>query len=100
MNSFLNSALQQSLQTTKEYLDDFVSQSNVDLAIAYGDSFDGQKGLRVIESLVANNLDSLNIEIRPSQEINYGQTRRNYTFISILQSWSRRTLLHSRGRKR
>ena len=74
MNSLLNSALQDSLQTTKDYLYDFVSSSDVEsLAIAFGDSFDRQQGLSVIESLVANNLDSLNIEIRPSQEINYGQ---------------------------
>ena len=75
VNSLFDSVLQQSLQTTKDYLDDFVSSSDVenDLAIAFGDSFDRQQGLSVIESLVANNLDSLNIEVRPSQEINYGQ---------------------------
>ena len=75
MNSFSNSALQQSLQITKDYLNDFINSSNAgsNLAIAFGDSLDRQQGLNVIESLVANNLDSLNIEILPSQEINYGQ---------------------------
>ena len=74
MNSLLNSALQQSLQITKDYLNDFISSSDAgsNLAIAFGDSLDRQQGLNVIESLVANNLD-LNIEILPSQEINYGQ---------------------------
>ena len=75
INSVFESVLQQSLQTTKDYLNDFVDSSDVtsNLAIAFGDSFDRQQGLNVIELLVANNLDSLNIEIRSSQEINNGQ---------------------------